>query len=297
MAASLNDFAAGVFGGVSGIIIGQPLDTIKVRIQTQINVPHTDVLRLSRQIIVQEGARGLYRGVTSPLGGVAALNTTLFGSYGVMKRLLTTDEKQDLTLNQVFIAGAGSGLACCAITTPTELVKCRMQVSQAPTVAGDLAAAHPSLGACVRHIVKTEGVFGLYRGWWATVLRDAPSYGVYFWAYEAAKRWLTSHTSTTQTTEDDHQFFETMVAGGVAGSIAWAVCYPFDVIKTRLQAGYTGTPSYGGGVVSCAVNSVKAEGVGVLFKGIGITVLRAFPVNAVTFAIYDWTLRAMDKTV
>lgn len=62
------DFAAGYLGGVCGIFVGHPFDTIKIRIQTQGNLykSGTDALR---SIIRTEGARGLFKGVLAPCIG------------------------------------------------------------------------------------------------------------------------------------------------------------------------------------------------------------------------------------
>ncbi|MCJ1421659.1 hypothetical protein MMC32_008025 [Xylographa parallela] len=37
----------------------------------------------------------------------------------------------------------------------------------------------------------------------------------------------------------------------------------------------------------------REEGVGVFFRGLGVCSMRAFIVNAVQWAVYEWTMRAM----
>jgi len=63
------DFAAGYLGGVCGIIVGHPFDTIKVRLQTRPDVykSGTDAFR---SIIKTEGPRGLFKGVLAPCIGM-----------------------------------------------------------------------------------------------------------------------------------------------------------------------------------------------------------------------------------
>lgn len=48
------------------------------------------------------------------------------------------------------------------------------------------------------------------------------------------------------------------------------------------------------GFLDCLVKSIQNAGVGVLFRGTGITVLRAFPVNAITFLFYVKIMQYMD---
>lgn len=57
-----------------------------------------------------------------------------------------------------------------------------------------------------------------------------------------------------------------------------------DVVKSRLQAdGLRGAPRYHG-IVDCMRQSYQAEGWRVFTRGLASTLLRAFPVNAATFA-------------
>lgn len=66
-------------------------------------------------------------------------------------------------------------------------------------------------------------------------------------------------------------------------------CYPIDFAKTLIQTDSETKPRYRG-LLDCMRQTVKAEGVGGLYKGIGPCIARAFPANAVTFLVYQWTL-------
>ena len=68
-------------------------------------------------------------------------------------------------------------------------------------------------------------------------------------------------------------------AGGLAGCIGWSVILPFDVAKTRLQAGAAEA-----GTLALMLEIVRAEGMGALFTGWSAAVCRAFPANAGLFA-------------
>ena len=43
---------------------------------------------------------------------------------------------------------------------------------------------------CSKQILKTHGIKGLFRGWWATVFREAPAFGIYFFSYDYIKTLL-----------------------------------------------------------------------------------------------------------
>lgn len=81
-----------------------------------------------------------------------------------------------------------------------------------------------------------------------------------------------------------------LVAGGLAGVASWVCCYPLDVVKTRLQAQSPDSIRYSG-IVDCIRKSVRDEGHGVLWRGLGTAVARAFVVNGAIFAAYEIALR------
>lgn len=64
---------------------------------------------------------GFYRGVWSPMGGVALVNAIVFGVYGNLQRGLSDPE----SLRSQFLAGGIAGLAQSVVSSPVELVKTR----------------------------------------------------------------------------------------------------------------------------------------------------------------------------
>lgn len=81
-----------------------------------------------------------------------------------------------------------------------------------------------------------------------------------------------------------------MLAGGFAGMCAWSVGTPMDVIKSRLQTDGVGKRHYRG-FFHCITESVQTEGTAVLFKGLMLNCVRAFPVNMAVFAMYELIIR------
>ena len=77
------------------------------------------------------------------------------------------------------------------------------------------------------HIMQQKGLRGFYRGYWATVLRDVPAYGAFFFIYEYLQRHLISHKDS-----DLMVNFKRLAFGGIAGVINWMITYPPDLIKS-----------------------------------------------------------------
>ena len=81
------DIAAGTVGGLLQVVSGHPLDTAKVRLQTQVTLPgqtpqYAGAVDALKKIWAAEWLGGLYKGVGSPAMGVSAMNASMFFSYG-----------------------------------------------------------------------------------------------------------------------------------------------------------------------------------------------------------------------
>ncbi|GMF19909.1 unnamed protein product [Phytophthora fragariaefolia] len=268
------DLNAGTIGGVAGIVAGHPLDTVKVQLQTSRGAG-SGVLRTLRSVASSEGAAGLYRGLLSPILSNAPINAAIFGVQGHTARALRASADGPLTHAQHFAAGSAAGLAQVVFAAPSELVKIQLQT-------GAMGAEH-SCVAAAGTILRRHGVAALFKGWEVCLLRDVPSFGLYFCCYEATKAALTGGDS------ENESDWKLMAAGGVAGVLSWAMCLPFDVVKSCVQ----GQRLEGKQLTATEIvkTRTRQEGPGFFFKGFGATMARAFPVSAVTFLVYEKTLQ------
>uniref|UniRef100_A0A182NEZ9 Mitochondrial carnitine/acylcarnitine carrier protein CACL n=1 Tax=Anopheles dirus TaxID=7168 RepID=A0A182NEZ9_9DIPT len=272
------DFAAGCLGGCAGVLVGFPFDTVKVHLQTQNhqNPLYRGTYDCFRKIIVREGVHGLYRGMSSPMAGVAVVNAIVFGVYGNIQRRTTNPD----SLYSHFVAGTAAGLAQSIVCSPMELIKTRLQLQDNLPRAAERFSGPLD---CTRAIWRREGMRGIFRGLGITAARDAPGFSSYFVAYEYMVR-----------TVVDPSPFVILMAGGLAGTFSWLVTFPIDVVKSRLQAdGISGKPQYSG-LVDCIRKSHAAEGIAFLSRGLASTLLRAFPMNAVCFLVVSYTMKLFD---
>jgi hypothetical protein len=125
------------------------------------------------------------------------------------------------------------------------------------------------------------------RGFVATFWRDAPTFGVYFSSFEAARAALAPPRARGAGGEPPVAV--TLAAGGLAGVLSWALALPLDVIKSRVQAAPLTAPTPRLAAVASAL--LAESGWRGFFKGVLPCILRAVPVNAVTFLVYDKSLR------
>lgn len=245
------DFWAGYVSGAASIIIGNPLDLLKTRVQAgdpRINVASAESLRSQFDKLGT-----LVRGSTAPILTYGALNAILYASYNrtlsflqqtsIVSPSISSPGYGDVsrlpTGTELWAAGAIAGLATFVVSTPCEIVKCRTQVEGGSGAGG--SSSRSSWGI-TKDIWRHEGLRGFYFGGVVTSLRDSIGYGFYFWSYELSKRALMPNPNVTGDSRFEFALpsntspaLITLFCGGLAGIITWASIFPLDVIKTRMQ--------------------------------------------------------------
>ncbi|RGP71828.1 hypothetical protein FLONG3_6942 [Fusarium longipes] len=303
------DFWAGYLSGAVGIIIGNPLDVVKVRRQVQQASPTSGLPSCSittgtaaATSAINQGAslgtrflrtyKSLVNGTAAPVLGYGALNALLFVSYNRTESALNSAFSTPGNLCNTWIAGAVGGLATWIVSTPTELIKCRAQLASPPM----------SSLAIAKQTWRNEGVRGFYFGGIVTALRDSVGYGFYFWSYELSTRWLA--TEPGEQVSFQHEAAKVLFCGGLAGVVTWASVFPLDVIKTRVQAQTLGGPvetlpllqqngssrTSRAGALQIAREAYQEGGPRIFFRGLTVCSIRAFIVNAVQWAVYEWAM-------
>ncbi|KAF2402381.1 solute carrier family 25 member 45 [Trichodelitschia bisporula] len=296
------DFWAGYLSGAIGIVIGNPLDLLKTRLQAGDTGVHATSLQSWGSTFDKAGT--LVRGATAPILGYGALNALLFVSYNRTLLFLQESPSAPSSLTKTFAAGAIGGLATFVVSAPTELLKCRAQVasSTAPTSTASIARA----------VLRADGLRGFYHGGTVTAIRDSIGYGFYFAGYELSKRVFDSAFPRPPAAPGDgtnagtgisgQEIAKVLLCGGFAGIITWASIFPLDVVKTRVQTRVRGPPETRGllgrrpeaGAWAVFGEMYRTEGVAVFYRGLGICSLRAFVVNAVQWAVYEWMMRVFQ---
>lgn len=139
---------------------------------------------------------------------------------------------------------------------------------------------------CLRKIYKAEGIVGVNRGMVLTLIREVPSFGVYFVVYEYICRKFDTKKDVPLSTS------VLLFAGGIAGQLSWLSTYPADVVKSRIQNDVANEYS---SAMDCVRKSYAQEGYRCFFRGLNATLIRAFPMNGATFATVAWIFRMADK--
>jgi len=303
------DFVAGGAAGCCSVVVGHPMDTIKVRVQNS-SAANSSIMSTIREF---GGVSSLFRGMGAPLSAAAAINAIVFSCYGIGsklydKYLVDPSYYDHLDLNhdpwqKAMTCGMFAGLVQCAVICPMEHVKCRLQVQHGKGSPDNL---YKGPAQATRSIVSKYGVKRLYQGWWSTAWREVPAFGLYFGVYDYSKDRMNNFfakqagidpnaTMPASAMPHTHTWVASALAGGLAGSVSWFLAYPIDVIKTKIQTSPLTTPRSQLTMWNVGRSVVAQHGVKHLYRGLGITILRAFPVNGTIFPVYELTLMQLNK--
>ncbi|ORY12029.1 mitochondrial carrier domain-containing protein [Clohesyomyces aquaticus] len=284
---TLKDLFAGAVGGVAQVLLGQPFDIVKVRLQT--TTQYANALDAASKIYSTEGPLAFYKGTLTPLIGIGACVSVQFGAFHYARRALearnlSSHGREDLSYAQYYAAGAFAGIANTVLSSPIEHIRIRLQTQ--PHGAGRLYNGPID---CVRKLSAHEGVAkGAYRGTAVTLLREAQAYGVWFTAFEYL---MNSDARRNKIERKEVPTWKIAVYGGLAGEALWISSYPFDVVKSKMQSDGFGEGRRYSSMRDCFGKTWATEGMRGFWKGIGPTLLRAMPVSAGTFATVELTMR------
>jgi len=284
-------FVGGTFGGMGGIALSYPLDTVKVRMQTTVGV-YKGMIDCISKIASQEGMKTFYRGVAAPLSAYGIIKATTFGVYGNCLDYFAQragDPNHTPTFMEIILAGHLSGFAAAFIMAPSDRVKVTIQSMRGQ------ANAPTSTIATYKYILQTHGITSLFRGFTATAIRDGPGMALYYIVYDSAKKTIPGWGEADAAGKREHTPIQMLLFGGASGVVSWLPVYPIDVLKSRIQSAQC--PDQYKGLLDCALKSVRAEGPLVLYRGCLPVLLAAVPLHGTVFMVYEMWMKATKHLI
>lgn len=140
----------------------------------------------------------------------------------------------------------------------------------------------------LRKIIRTQGVLSLWNGNWTSVLHRFPYSAINFAVFEATNDLL------SRTTHEKDSTANRFVAGAVSGAAACFVCYPLDLVRTRLTVANSfvpapqGTAQRGSKIYLLVKDIILKEGVAGLYRGLPVSLFVTAPTLAISFSIYGF---------
>lgn len=285
---SAKDFIAGGVAGAMSILTTQPLDTARIRMQQ--SKGDCSVAQMLIKMIKNEGVASPMKGLALPLSFTALQSAVIFQTYGCAFRWLRPEGTQGeggpmRGVWESLVAGSFAGSVQVMFWSPIEMIKLQMQMQTLPR--GDPAHIRGPW-RMASHIIRTRGFSDLYRGFNVTLMRDLPSYGVYFAVY----RLLAQSIEPLIDEPSEAGASTQIIAGGLAGVTAWMSIYPLDVIKARMQGSKDHDSSKNW--MSYARGIQNESGYRGFIKGLGPTLSRAFVMDSVSFLSLTTVLKILN---
>lgn len=172
----------GGLGGFIGSALASPFFMLRTHLQsqavTQIAVgyqhKHTGMMSALKDIFQKHGIRGLYRGVAVTMPRAMLGSGGQLAGYGYTKDMLLRHplhaQQSDRLVS--FLSGTAGGTVMAITMTPPDVVATRLY-NQGVDAKGK-GIYYSGVVDCFIKILKTEGVAGLYKGFWPHYMRIGP---------------------------------------------------------------------------------------------------------------------------
>lgn len=311
---------AGAVGGVISNAVVYPLDTVKTRIQTEVESPAvkgsaaaatpsssiqrpgaprhlslakgTGARAMVMKILKEQGVAGLYRGFGASMLNTFSMQFAYFYWYTIVRRTYVNrffPHAPTAALNTITELALGALAAAFAqlFTIPVSVIATRQQLSNKSV----------SIVETLKSILADDGITGLWRGLKPSLvltINPAITYGMF-------ERLKTAALKEGEKMTPGKAFY----LGAMSKTMATVVTYPYIMAKTRLQAKYsddedTPAPAAGAksvaapkkkerynGAVDVLTQVYKAKGFGGWYQGMQAQITKAVLSQALLFGIKD----------
>ena len=199
----------GVLYGISNVLVGHPLDTIKTKIQTLKAFEGKGLVFTINSIFKAEGLKGFYRGCLPPLMGSSFFRALQFA---VFEALYTRWEHSDLMKSEVPFS---KGLQLRVI------------------FGGICAGTARSIVECPFEYTKVQGQIGLkwsisnlYQGFKLLWLRNTCLMTYYFILVDYFRRKTNAYKSK----------YVLFFMNGLCATVAFSLVWPLEIVKNKVQS-------------------------------------------------------------
>lgn len=282
--------AGGVAGMCSKTAVA-PLDRIKILLQAHNNhYKHLGVFSGLREVVRKESLLALYKGNGAQMVRVFPYAATQFTSFELYSQMFRNTLGTHSHIGKL-LSGSCAGATAVALTYPLDTIRARLAFQVTETYTGIVHTA-------ISIFQQEGGLRGLYRGFVPTLCGMIPYAGFSFYCFEMLKLLsmkyipdITCSPSSRNTGGLALTIPSKLMCGGFAGAIAQSIAYPMDVTRRRMQLAMMmpETHKFGRfGMIQTLVHIYRENGIfHGLYRGMSINYLRAMPMVAVSFSVYE----------
>lgn len=260
----------------------------------------------------KEGISGFYKGFSLPFATASIVNAASLVGNEFSKSLIGSKSDKNLSVSSSFVCGALAGFFATFVTTPVELIKCKLQLQSEQKGSSYYKGVRDCLS---KTYFNQGGIRGMYKGCVSTFYREVFGYAAQFGCYQYLKLKLIKMRNVEY---DSISSIDIMLAGSFAGSFGWIVSYHYDFVKTLIQTQqklncddkersikamsyveehycqskkkilYNYKPYFfDGGVYSCFMHVYYSKGVSCFFKGLLPSSIGQFYSYGIMFLVYE----------
>jgi len=263
-------------------LLYHPWWVLKTREQVEHSNPSKSVLQnsidLAQRIWRKEGVRALYRGFwAGSVGSLPSAYIYLVTYHKTKHDLCKSNIPASVKSCAPFIAGVTAETASIGFFVPIDVITQRMQLHD---------TAGRNAFHVARDIIRHEGISGMYRGTFLTVLKLGLGSGTWWLAYEQLKVMISAITGKPSSSATG------IAAGFLAGLLSTVITNPLDVVKTRIQLQFSDSK---GAVYKKTWDAFKTiwknERWAGLNRGLAPKLISQGPLSAVWAVIYEMVLK------
>ena len=295
---------AGTSAGVLSTCLCSPLDVAKTRVQVATTVggaeKYDGIVRALVTIYREEGFVGWFHGLTPAVCSVGVFWTVYFPCYDAAKERWAAACALPLSSPTVHVLAAGTaGCVTDVLTNPLWVVRTRLatqalwrapaaaaaphrhrrrQRRRAAAASAADAGAYRGMGDAFVRMAREEGVMSFFKGLKASLL-GLSHIMIQFPLYERIKADLEAR-------EGEMRLQHVIAASAASKLVASTITYPHEVIRARLQFDRGGELGYTG-LGDAFAKTLRADGVGGLWQGFRLNIVRTIPQCIITFTAYE----------
>ncbi|KAK5058678.1 hypothetical protein LTR84_010942 [Exophiala bonariae] len=268
IAPALSLFAGGVAGGVEAAVT-YPFEFAKTRAQLKgSNLTTSNPISLITQTVRGEGIGAIYTGCSTLVVGTTFKAGVRFLSFDAVRNLFADDHGR-LSPGRGVLAGMVAGCVEASVAvTPAERLKTAI-IDDAKGQKRFTGGAH-----AFKTILREQGIAGLYRGLFPTVMKQSATSAVRMGSYNVLREY-------TKRQNLPNNSLTTFATGAIAGVITVYATQPLDTIKTRSQ----GTSKVG--TVTAIRDIFSSSGLRGFWRGSTMRLGRLVFSGGIVFTVYE----------
>merc|ERR1712180_54582 len=194
------------------------------------------------------------------------------------------DSKKLSFVENFMLAGVAAGVSKTA-AAPIERIKLLVQNQDEMIKQGCLDRPYNGVVDCFKRVLASEGVYPLWRGNLANVIRYFPTQALNF----AFKDSIKAIFATPKDASQQRKFATNIASGGAAGTMSLLFVYSLDYCRTRLanDAKGKGGERQFNGLIDVYVKTLKSDGIVGLYRGFVISAVGIFIYRGMYFGLFD----------